>query len=118
MHRIVFHLKYFLFRSVISHTVPTSPPQNLSGVPISSTEIILQWIPPILSGQNGIIKSYTIVVLDMQANTTTIFHNSNGIVLIRSLHPFYNYEMSVAADTVGTGPFTTPVVVRTLEDGE
>ena len=114
----MFYLMYSLFRSVISHTVPTSPPQNLSGVPISSIEIMLQWIPPILSGQNGIIRSYTIVVLDIQTSTTTVFHNSNGSVLIHLLHPFYNYEMSVAADTVGTGPFTTPVVVRTLEDGE
>ena len=42
---------------------------------------------------------------------------TSGIYIINSLHPFYVYNCSVAAYTVGLGP-SDYHVVRTLPDGE
>ena len=37
---------------------------------------------------------------------------------ISSLHPFYTYQFSVAAYTVGSGPFSEPSVQLMPQDGK
>ena len=37
---------------------------------------------------------------------------------ISSLHPFYTYTFSVAANTVGLGPFSEPVNQQMPQDGK
>ena len=36
---------------------------------------------------------------------------------VQSLHPYYFYECSVGAHTVSTGPYSTPFIIQTPEDG-
>ncbi len=43
---------------------------------------------------------------------------TNTFIEILSLHPDYVYEWVVTAVTVGIGPYTYTVSVRTPEDGE
>ena len=100
--------------------VPTSPPRNAGGVSVNSTFILLTWEPPARDGRNGIITLYYIHVLEVPTSRTFTFERpTHTDLLIGSLHPYYDYQCSVAADTsVGRGPFTAPFIIRTDQDGE
>ena len=39
-------------------------------------------------------------------------------LVVGSLHPDYVYQWIVTAVTVGEGPYTMPMTIRTPEDGE
>ena len=100
----------------------------------SSSTITLSWEPPSLEEQNGLLVQYHVISMETQ-----ILYLDNGILdspmgenfnrtydvsegrtqLIDILHPSYNYTVRIAAATVvGIGPFSDPITVMTLEDGE
>ena len=100
----------------------------------SSQSILFPWEPPSLEEQNGIIIQYHVIVMETQIlyldNGTVIsqmgmnfnrtYNDSEGRTqLIDMLHPSYNYTFRIAAATVvGIGPFSDPITVMILEDGE
>ena len=98
--------------------VPTGPPQNISGFVISSTKIQLSWEPPVSELQNGPVQSYTITVFETNTNLTTQEHRDflHSTIILTGLHPNYQYDLSVAAYTVGLGP-SASLTLTTLEDG-
>ena len=65
---------------------------------------------------------YKVSIFEVQTNTssTHVGEVSEDPMQLRveSLHPYYDYVCSVAAVTIGPGPYTSPLLVRTLEDGE
>ena len=48
-------------------------------------------------------------MFQVTTNTTSI--------TIGFLHPYYTYNCTVVAVTIGPGPFSTVITVRTAEDG-
>ena len=102
-------------------TVPTSPPLNVSGSAINSTAIIIGWELPAMDGQNGNITSYSLILTEVATNTSTT-HNQSGVhieLVIAYLHPYYEYECQIAAETaIGRGPYGDTVITRTLPDGQ
>jgi len=115
--------------------VPGGPPQNMTVDAISSTQILLSWKSPPSDVQNGRIRSYAIFVLEIQTNTSLTYEvntsltyevntsltyevNTGGRLQVGSLHPYFEYECSVAAVTIGPGPYTSPLSVETFEDSE
>ena len=97
---------------------PSGPPQSISGSVISSTSVQLSWSPPLSVHQNGLIQSYTILVFEQQTNTTVEEHQDfqENMIIITSLHPHYDYTLSVAAHTVTLGPYGS-VTLMTSQDG-
>ena len=116
------------------HAVPTEVPLSISFFVKSSNNITLLWKPPSLQEQNGLLVQYHVIIIETQ-----ILYFDNGRVisqlgmsfnrtynvsegrtqLIDMLHPSYNYTVRIAAATVvGIGPFSDPITVMTLEDGE
>ena len=88
--------------------VPGGPPQNMTADAISSTQILLLWKSPPSDVQNGHIRSYAIFVLEIQTNTSLTYKvNSGSRLQVGSLHPYFEYECSVAAVTIGPGPYTS-----------
>ena len=79
---------------------------------------IIIWDPPPVLDQNGMITSYTVVLLEK--NTGLVHeHTSFGTSLsVHSLHPAYTYQCRIAAHTVDQGPFSEPVNVTTNEECE
>ena len=68
--------------------------------------------------RNGIITGYTINITKLagedSVQTSTPFNN----ITLDGLRPFTTYLFIVAAQTsMGVGPFSTFVLVTTLEDG-
>ena len=98
--------------------VPSSPPDDLTGEALSSTSIVLSWQPPVPEMQNGIIRLYNVTVLETNTGNTFISIATYTNITISSLHPFYTYHCSVAAITIGIGPFSDTKEIQTLPDGK
>ena len=103
--------------------MPDGPPENLTVDVISSTQILLMWQPPRSEIQNGPVRLYTISVFEVQTDTNYSYTlhsqpSEDPAFQVESLHPYYEYVCSVAAVTIGPGPPTSPLTVRTFEDGE
>ena len=107
-------IKYFY----LFYSAPSAPPQSVTVTSVSSTTMELSWQLPPLDQQNGLIQSYTVIVFEVDTNTTQQIHQDfiqNSIVLT-GLRPYYTYMVSVAAYTVGLGPATT-ITATTEQDG-
>lgn len=78
----------------------------------------MTWSLPDPGDQNGIVRSYIVHVRNIEGDSFQVYSSLKQELTISSLHPYNGYECSVAAVTVGHGPFSTPVPVRTLQDGK
>ena len=78
----------------------------------------LSWNPPETSQQNGVIRSYIVIVKEEETGRSFSVNSTNTELSIGNLHPFYTYHFTVAAVTVSQGPFTYDYVLQTLEDGK
>ena len=106
---------YFLmlYRYHFGAIAPAGPPQSISADVLNATSVEFSWSAPLPEHQNGIVQSYTIIVLELETNSTkemrqNYVHNS---IVIHSLHPYYNYQFSVAAYTVALGPYENTVAL-------
>ena len=99
-------------------SAPSSSPEKVTSGTVTSTSIILSWQPPPLESQNGIIRSYEIILVELETGTTFLYNTTETTITISSLHPYYVYEYRVAAVTVATGPFSDPLSVQTLPAGK
>ena len=99
---------------------PDLPPQNFTADVLNSTAVFLQWSPPTLDQQNGVIRRYHIRQFETVTGIVTSYMRGGNFteLLISSLHAHYQYQFSIAAETVEQGPFSNPVTVTTLEAGE
>lgn len=95
---------------------PSASPQNLQVNVVNSTFASVSWIPPSIDQQNGIITHYTVILYNDETGYTLSFNTTEVFLQLNNLHAFYNYECSVAAVTVSTGP-TTSVLFETPENG-
>ena len=96
--------KVFLTRE----DTPTGPPTYLTATP-SSTGILLLWLPPQVSEQNGVIIMYSIQFGSVTYNTSATQYT------FLDLEEVTVYEFIVAAWTsVGRGPFSAQFSVTTL----
>ncbi len=87
----------------------------------SSSSITFNWNALLVAEQNGQITSYTINVTETgsgQSIQRTVPSTQTSIS-ITALLPFTSYDCSIAASTsVGIGPFSTILTVRTPEDSK
>lgn len=84
---------------------------------VRSTYVELNWNAPDPSKHNGVIRFYTVLVIEEETGSNTSFTSTSTQITVTSLHPFYTYQISVAAVTVSAGPYSPPVTLQTLEDG-
>lgn len=68
--------------------------------------------------QNGIIRKYILTVVETETNTNFTVISYNTSINIYSLHPFYNYKLTVAAYTIAVGPQSQIISVQTAQDGK
>ena len=100
------------------YTVPSGPPQNLTGIAINSTAIALSWNAPRFENRNGVIRHYIVNVTEHQTGTTFGTVTTQMAIIFSSLHPYYTYVCTVYAVTIGAGPGAEPVSVTTMEDSK
>jgi len=86
--------------------VPSGTPTNVRVVAISSSSIRLTWEPPRPEDQNGVILAYNITITEAETGRVTYFQKegTESLLIVNFLHPYYTYQCSISAETVGPGP--------------
>ena len=116
---VIFSLKITISFHVISDNLaPSRAPKEVTIGLILPTSIVLQWQPPPLDSQNGMIRSYEIVLVEQESGITSTYTTTETTLTISSLHPYYIYEYRVAVVTIAIGPFSEPASVQTLPAGK
>ncbi|XP_055691014.1 cell adhesion molecule Dscam2 isoform X2 [Lutzomyia longipalpis] len=104
---------------------PAGPPLNLSARPLSSTEILVTWTPPLAELRNGEIQGYNIGYKSSLSSSTVFNFTSvsgdgedgTGELLLNNLAKYTRYTLVVQAfNQVGPGPLSEPTSAQTLED--
>uniref|UniRef100_A0A8W7PSC8 Down syndrome cell adhesion molecule-like protein Dscam2 n=1 Tax=Anopheles coluzzii TaxID=1518534 RepID=A0A8W7PSC8_ANOCL len=104
---------------------PAGPPLNLGARPISSTEILITWMPPSYELRHGEIQGYNIGYRSMHATTNSYNFTSisgdgedgTGELLLGNLAKYTRYTIVAQAfNQVGPGPLSEPVTAQTMED--
>ena len=109
-------------KSFNAFVAPSSSPQNVQLISLSSTTIQVSWAEVPIFNRNGLIVLYEILyepndILDQLARCTT--NTTELFVLLTDLHPFVTYAILVRAYTsVGPGPYSDVSLERTTEDGK
>ena len=99
------------------YAAPSGSPVALMAEKSSST-LTLSWEPPSIESQNGIIRQYVVYITENETDTTTHHYSNTTQLIISGLHPFYTYKCTVAAETIGVGPFSAILVIQLDEDSE
>ena len=99
-------------------SVPGAAPEDVTGEALSSTSVVLSWLPPIPELQNGIIRLYNVTAWETDTGNTFSLSTVHTNTTIGSLHPYYTYHFSVAAVTIGIGPFSDIKEIQTFPDGK
>ncbi|XP_066595289.1 tyrosine-protein phosphatase Lar isoform X3 [Prorops nasuta] len=99
--------------------VPGAPPRNVTGQAISPTSILVTWEPPSADHSNGRIVYYKLQVVESgrsDSEAKVIKLNDTQFIL-DELKKWTEYRIWVLAGTsVGDGPPSYPISVRTHED--
>ena len=100
------------------HIAPSSPPLNLSIIIEGPSSITLDWLPPPFDGQNGIIRSYDILIREVVTGNEYNETTQNTTISIKYLHPNYEYNIKVRAVTILSGKTSDAITILTPEDGK
>ena len=84
---------------------------------VTSRIITLVWEAPPLLTHNGIIQEYILSVVEIVTKSTITYKSQSPKMTLQHLHPYYTYQISVAAVTVDIGPYSA-ITVTTLEEGK
>lgn len=100
---------------LVCYSAPEGPPLSVSALPLDSSSLILTWEPPLLELRNGIIQQYTIRITELKSGTVITVSTEDTSINVTSLHPHYEYNITVAAETFDVGLFSSPFVIQLPE---
>ncbi|KAL1130463.1 hypothetical protein AAG570_011711 [Ranatra chinensis] len=104
---------------------PAGPPLNLAVRPVSSTQLLVTWSPPVPELRHGDIQGYYVGYKEISAlgsnyNMTAVTgdgEDGGGELLLGGLAKYTRYTIVVQAfNQIGHGPLSEPVSAQTLED--
>ena len=79
----------------------------------------LFWAAPEEQYRNGIITEYHVDITEVATNRAFgSYIVTNTQIGVASLHPYYEYNFTVAAYTNGKGPASNGLVIRTYQDSK
>ena len=99
------------------YVAPSGPPQSVAVYVVSSTSVSISWNPPPVIQQNGIIRTYSVILYDPVINHTVIYSSLSTSLNVSVLSPYTKYSVRVAAITVAIGPYSDYHNITTMEDG-
>ena len=113
MHHLVLWI-LFLF-----HAAPSASPLGVLLTPSSPRDLSVSWQAPPTNTQNGVLRYYIVKVLEVATGTVTLLNTSDNSVqyTVQTLHPYYVYDVRVAAGTIGLGPYSSADIIRMPEAG-
>ena len=95
------------------HAVPSTPATRLQGSAVNATAVQLSWQPVPSDELNGLLRSYTVTLQDLNGRTT-YYNTSTANIVIGSLTPCNNYNWNVKPLTIAYGPVSSNSSVTTL----
>ena len=98
-------------------SAPSASPSNVMANNVSSNSFTLNWQPPPQNTHNGIIIGYDITTQEINSGITYTNFTSHTSIVLNFLHPYYQYNCTVAAVTVSVGPTSDIVTIQTLQAG-
>ena len=107
--------------SLLKYLVSSSPPININVTALNSTAIRVEWNPPALIDQNGVLTSYQIqyrgVEIDTVVRTVNVSVDTFSLY-INGLEAGSNYCVIIRVQNqMGFSEFSSDVCVRTQEVG-
>ncbi|VVC24819.1 Hypothetical protein CINCED_3A017850 [Cinara cedri] len=100
--------------------VPEAPPQNVTAEAVSPTSILVQWQPPQSDRSSGQIVYYKVMAAESgMSDSEALTHSVENVTTytLDNLKRWTEYKIWVLAGTsVGDGPSSYPITVRTRED--
>ncbi|MBN3277397.1 SDK1 protein, partial [Polyodon spathula] len=103
-------------------SVPSGAPQNVTTEAVSSTSILVTWVPVPEHERNGYILGFKVLYKEKDSGSDPQIHvvkgNLTQSVLLRNLRKYVLYEIQVLAFTrIGDGvPSSPPVLERSKDD--
>ena len=79
---------------------------------VGTHSLTLSWEPPPPENINGQIRFYRVQITEKESGETILKTATTTEISIENLHPFYNYNCSVAAETIATGPYSGNLSVQ------
>ena len=111
-----------LIHKLFIHVVPSGPPLKVTLFSPTSTSIVVDWDLPDPVQRNGIVTKHQLNYTEVfqPSSWTTVKLNASTSYVIKQLKIFTQYYVSVSAGTeiMGYGPFSPPVIYRTLYDSK
>ncbi|XP_055845691.1 cell adhesion molecule Dscam2 isoform X10 [Episyrphus balteatus] len=104
---------------------PAGPPLNLSVRPLSSTELLVSWVAPLVELRHGDIQGYNVGYKLASSGSSSFNFTSvsgdgeggTGELLLGGLQKYARYNIVIQAfNQVGPGPLSEPVSAQTMED--
>ena len=83
----------------------------------SSSGVFIQWASPPPPDVNGIIRSYTVNLLNTRTGAVLSYSTTQTSINITNLSPYTQYQYNVSAVTVSEGPFSISLNFTTYQDG-
>ena len=98
-------------------TAPSAPPTSVTTSDVTSSSITVQWGPVDCREQNGDITGYSVRYgVQGSGEESRNVPGNPRMYQITGLRQSTTYSIEVAAvNSNGTGPYSTPVVVKTPE---
>lgn len=90
---------------------------SVSVVAVNSTTLVVAWDPPLPEQQNGVVNSYLVSITE-RGLMESAFIVQETSTTISNLHPFYMYDITVAAITIGTGPKSIEFTITMPQSGK
>ena len=104
---------------------PSAAPGNMQGHNTSSASIQVSWEAPNAADQNGAVTVYTVYYQAVGGNFNDGTSKQKPVVapfskaVLTGLEEYVEYNISISASTsIGEGPLSASIVVRTAEAGE
>ena len=108
----------YAFNVILYFTVPSASPQQVTGQAQSSSVLLFSWSPPPPMNANGIITHYSVRITEVDSGRVWMFLAIELHITVASLSPYHEYYCTVSAYTIGNGPFSETITVRTAQAGK
>ena len=67
---------------------------------------------------NGMIRNYTLHIVEIESESSFINFTDYTSIILTGLHPYYGYNITVRAVTIGSGPASIIYNVITDQDSK
>ena len=104
----------------VSSPAPTGAPEGLNSIAVGRRSLNVEWGTVPCPHQRGPIIEYRLHYTNgISEEEEVLLGEESRQHVLTGLTPFTNYSVQVAAvNDGGTGPYSTPLTVETLQDGE